>query len=183
MSFGGKNWTIDPADFQLSKLSTTNCLGAFFELATASSAPSWIVGDTFLVRLIPPPPSIIKTITTKLIEFYLFFFCRKMFTPSFAMTHFLLDLLNSPMRLWLRMIRVLKLLHLPSVLQQQLFLQLPLGAVRQNLNQLLAVWTIIIIVIILLQPMLLFLLPHFVLQVLLPLDICFKISLSYPTRY
>ena len=56
MSFGGKNWTIDPADFRLSKLSATQCLGAFFELATGSSAPSWIVGDTFLVR-IPPFPS------------------------------------------------------------------------------------------------------------------------------
>ena len=93
------------------------------------------------------------------------------------MTHFPLDLLNSPIRLWLRMVRVLKLLHLPSVLQQQLFLQLPLGAVRQNLNQLLAVGTIIVIVI-LLQLMLSFLWPHFVLQVLLLLDICFKISLS-----
>ncbi|KAF8801329.1 aspartic peptidase A1 [Phlegmacium glaucopus] len=48
MSFGGKNWTISPADFQLSKLTRTQCLGAFFELTTGSSAPSWIVGDTFL---------------------------------------------------------------------------------------------------------------------------------------
>jgi cathepsin D len=56
MSFGGKNWTIDPADFRLSKLSATQCLGAFFELATGSSAPSWIVGDTFLVRSNSPPP-------------------------------------------------------------------------------------------------------------------------------
>ena len=50
MSFGGKNWTISPADFQLSKLTKTQCLGAFFEIATGSSAPAWIVGDTFLVR-------------------------------------------------------------------------------------------------------------------------------------
>ena len=57
MSFGGKNWTIDPTDFRLSKLSATQCLGAFFELAAGSSAPSWIVGDTFLVRsnLLPNP--------------------------------------------------------------------------------------------------------------------------------
>ena len=137
MSFGGKNWTIDPVDFLLSKVSTTKCLGAFFELATASSAPSWIVGDTFLVRLISPP---YHRTTTKLIEFYpFFFFCRKMFTPSSAMIHSLLDLLNSLIQLWLRMVRMAKLLHLPSVLPLQLFLQLPLGALRQNLNQLLAV--------------------------------------------
>jgi len=48
MSFGGKNWTISPADFQLTKLVGNQCLGAFFEISTGSSAPSWIVGDTFL---------------------------------------------------------------------------------------------------------------------------------------
>jgi hypothetical protein len=52
MSFGGKNWTIDPADFRLQKLSSTECLGAFFEIDTGSSAPAWIVGDTFLVRFL-----------------------------------------------------------------------------------------------------------------------------------
>lgn len=50
IAFGGQNWPISAEDFQLTKLSSTQCLGAFFELTTGSSAPSWIVGDTFLVR-------------------------------------------------------------------------------------------------------------------------------------
>jgi cathepsin D len=49
MSFGGRMWSIDPADFNLAQLSQNMCLGAFFALDTGSSAPSWIVGDTFLV--------------------------------------------------------------------------------------------------------------------------------------
>jgi len=50
LSFGGsKSWTVSPADFQLSRLTRASCLGAFFELSTGSSAPSWVVGDTFLV--------------------------------------------------------------------------------------------------------------------------------------
>ncbi|KJA15228.1 hypothetical protein HYPSUDRAFT_48541 [Hypholoma sublateritium FD-334 SS-4] len=49
LSFGGaRSWTISPADFQLTRLTRTTCLGAFFELSTGSSAPAWIVGDTFL---------------------------------------------------------------------------------------------------------------------------------------
>ncbi|KAF5328166.1 hypothetical protein D9619_013433 [Psilocybe cf. subviscida] len=49
LSFGGhRGWTISPADFTLSRLTRTTCLGAFFELQTGSSAPQWIVGDTFL---------------------------------------------------------------------------------------------------------------------------------------
>ncbi|KAG6820410.1 hypothetical protein H0H93_000917 [Arthromyces matolae] len=48
MSFGGKDWPISEADFRLTQLSQDTCLGAFFELTTGSSAPSWIVGDTFL---------------------------------------------------------------------------------------------------------------------------------------
>ena len=56
MSFGGKYWTIDPADFRLQKITATTCLGAFFVMETGSSAPAWIVGDTFLVRSTPPPP-------------------------------------------------------------------------------------------------------------------------------
>ncbi|KII87254.1 hypothetical protein PLICRDRAFT_112830 [Plicaturopsis crispa FD-325 SS-3] len=48
MSFGGPSWTISPADFKLTQLSGGQCLGAFFELSTGSSAPAWIVGDTFL---------------------------------------------------------------------------------------------------------------------------------------
>jgi hypothetical protein len=69
MSFGGKNWTISPADFQLSRLTRTQCLGAFFELTTGSSTPSWIVGDTFLVCNLHP-------------LFFLSFFSKKKNTPS-----------------------------------------------------------------------------------------------------
>jgi cathepsin D len=48
MSFGGPLWSVSPADFQMSNLGDNNCVGAFFELDTGSSAPAWIVGDTFL---------------------------------------------------------------------------------------------------------------------------------------
>jgi len=48
LAFGGRTWTVDPADFQLTQLNSASCLGAFFDLKTGSSAPSWIVGDTFL---------------------------------------------------------------------------------------------------------------------------------------
>ncbi|OJA21662.1 hypothetical protein AZE42_09551 [Rhizopogon vesiculosus] len=49
ISFGGPSWPIAPADFLLTSLSQSQCIGAFFELSTGGSAPSWIVGDTFLV--------------------------------------------------------------------------------------------------------------------------------------
>lgn len=48
ISFGGPSWPISPADFQLTKISSSQCVGAFFELNTGGSAPNWIVGDTFL---------------------------------------------------------------------------------------------------------------------------------------
>ncbi|KAG1864833.1 aspartic peptidase domain-containing protein [Suillus subluteus] len=48
ISFGGPSWPISPADFQLTKISSSQCVGAFFELNTSGSAPNWIVGDTFL---------------------------------------------------------------------------------------------------------------------------------------
>ncbi|EGN95223.1 hypothetical protein SERLA73DRAFT_187569 [Serpula lacrymans var. lacrymans S7.3] len=48
ISFGGPSWSVSPADFQLTQLSQTQCVGAFFELSTGGNAPSWIVGDTFL---------------------------------------------------------------------------------------------------------------------------------------
>ncbi|KAG2355960.1 aspartic peptidase A1 [Suillus spraguei] len=48
ISFGGPSWPISPADFQLTKISSSQCVGAFFELNTSGSAPDWIVGDTFL---------------------------------------------------------------------------------------------------------------------------------------
>jgi hypothetical protein len=50
MTFGGRSWPISPADFKLTQVSDTQCIGAFFEMTTGSSAPAWIVGDTFLVR-------------------------------------------------------------------------------------------------------------------------------------
>ena len=49
ISFGSKVWTISPADFRIATLSNKQCLGAFFALTTGSSAPPWIIGDTFLV--------------------------------------------------------------------------------------------------------------------------------------
>ncbi|GLB43365.1 putative peptidase A1 family protein [Lyophyllum shimeji] len=48
MSFGGKNWPISESDFKLTQLTPSTCLGAFFVLSTGRSAPTWIVGDTFL---------------------------------------------------------------------------------------------------------------------------------------
>ncbi|KAG1780797.1 aspartic peptidase domain-containing protein [Suillus placidus] len=48
ISFGGPSWPISPADFLLTKISSSQCVGAFFELNTGGSAPNWIVGDTFL---------------------------------------------------------------------------------------------------------------------------------------
>jgi hypothetical protein len=53
LSFGGQSWSISPDDFELTKLSNSQCLGAFFELDTSQSSSgsseiSWIVGDTFL---------------------------------------------------------------------------------------------------------------------------------------
>lgn len=49
MTFGGQTWPIDPADFLLQDMGNNQCIGSFFELTTGGSAPSWIVGDTFLV--------------------------------------------------------------------------------------------------------------------------------------
>lgn len=48
ISFGGPSWSINPADFKLTQVSNSECVGAFFEMTTGSSAPAWIVGDTFL---------------------------------------------------------------------------------------------------------------------------------------
>ncbi|KAG6329157.1 hypothetical protein ID866_9933 [Astraeus odoratus] len=48
ISFGGPSWSISPADFQLTQVSSSQCIGAFFELSTSGSAPGWVVGDTFL---------------------------------------------------------------------------------------------------------------------------------------
>lgn len=48
MTFSSRTWSIDPADFLLMRSSSTMCVGAFFALNLSGSAPSWIVGDTFL---------------------------------------------------------------------------------------------------------------------------------------
>ena len=51
MTFGSSSvsWPISNADFLLMQASTTECVGAFFSLdTTGTSAPPWIVGDTFL---------------------------------------------------------------------------------------------------------------------------------------
>jgi len=48
MTFSSKTWTIDPADFLLMRVSSTQCVGAFFALSLSGSAPQWIIGDTFL---------------------------------------------------------------------------------------------------------------------------------------
>jgi len=53
ISFGGPSWSVSPADFQLVQLSSSQCVGAFFVLTATSggNGPSWVVGDTFLVRV------------------------------------------------------------------------------------------------------------------------------------
>ncbi|KAI6108840.1 aspartic peptidase domain-containing protein, partial [Pisolithus croceorrhizus] len=48
ISFGGPSWSVSPADFRLTQISSSDCIGAFFELSSGSGAPSWVVGDTFL---------------------------------------------------------------------------------------------------------------------------------------
>ena len=59
MSFGGKSWPINPLDFNVGQISNGPnpfCQGAIFDLSQGSnnvpgsSSPTWIVGDTFLVR-------------------------------------------------------------------------------------------------------------------------------------
>ena len=61
ISFGGKSWPIDPDDMNLGQLGGGLCVGAIFDLGLGSNIgsgggnPSWVVGDTFLVR---PPPRI-----------------------------------------------------------------------------------------------------------------------------
>ena len=62
LSFGGKLWPISTQDMNLGKVfqDSTQCLGAIFDFNTSfvipreSGTPSWVVGDTFLVRFLPP---------------------------------------------------------------------------------------------------------------------------------
>lgn len=49
LSFGGSTWSISPADFAYTQLTSTECIGAFFETNTGGSGtPTWIIGDAFL---------------------------------------------------------------------------------------------------------------------------------------
>jgi len=51
LSFGGNTWTMSSADFKFTSLSSSECIGAFFETSsttTTGSTPSWIIGDAFL---------------------------------------------------------------------------------------------------------------------------------------
>ncbi|KAG2065643.1 acid protease [Suillus decipiens] len=48
VSFGGATWSISPTDFAITQISSTECIGAFFEVSTGTGAPSWIFGDAFL---------------------------------------------------------------------------------------------------------------------------------------
>jgi len=49
-SFGGNTWTMSAADFAFTSISSSECIGAFFETTSTagSSTPSWIIGDAFL---------------------------------------------------------------------------------------------------------------------------------------
>ncbi|KAH8099326.1 aspartic peptidase domain-containing protein [Cristinia sonorae] len=64
LTFGssGRSWTISPADFEFQQIDSTNCVGSIFEISTGSSAPSWIIGDTFLKNVYSvfrsSPPSV-----------------------------------------------------------------------------------------------------------------------------
>lgn len=51
MRFGSSSisWPVSNADFSLMQISSSTCVGGFFALDTSgTSAPPWIVGDTFL---------------------------------------------------------------------------------------------------------------------------------------
>jgi hypothetical protein len=57
LSFGGNTWTMSSADFKFTSLSSSECIGAFFETSsttTTGSTPSWIIGDAFLVSRVLP---------------------------------------------------------------------------------------------------------------------------------
>ncbi|KAJ8095091.1 hypothetical protein PM082_010310 [Marasmius tenuissimus] len=62
IAFGGKSWTISNADFQVTSVGNSMCLGAFFGLETGNNLPSWIVGDAFLKNVYSvfryDPPSV-----------------------------------------------------------------------------------------------------------------------------
>ena len=58
ISFGGKSWPVNPADFNIGSTdnSGTTCVGGVFDLGQTiggggDDQPSWIIGDTFLVGI------------------------------------------------------------------------------------------------------------------------------------
>lgn len=57
-SFGGKSWPISTDDMNLGTVGGGMCLGGIFDLGLGSNIgsgggnPSWVVGDTFLVRTV-----------------------------------------------------------------------------------------------------------------------------------
>ncbi|KAG2364170.1 aspartic peptidase domain-containing protein [Suillus spraguei] len=62
VSFGGATWSISPTDFAVAQISSTECIGAFFEASAGTGAPSWIFGDAFLKNVYSvfrySPPSV-----------------------------------------------------------------------------------------------------------------------------
>jgi hypothetical protein len=58
ISFGGPSWPISLDDLNLGTISNGQCLGAIFDITQGSNVtpgqgnPSWIIGDTFLVRFL-----------------------------------------------------------------------------------------------------------------------------------
>jgi hypothetical protein len=57
MSFGGQAWAISSEDMNLGPVQkgSSMCIGAIFDLSlgadTGTGGPSWVIGDTFLVRV------------------------------------------------------------------------------------------------------------------------------------
>jgi hypothetical protein len=45
ISFGGQNWTISPADFQLTAYSSTECIGSFYEISLMGGTGEYAVVD------------------------------------------------------------------------------------------------------------------------------------------
>ncbi|KAG0692345.1 acid protease [Suillus ampliporus] len=47
-NFGGNSWSMSPADFTHTQVSSTGCIGAFFVTPLGRGSPSWVIGDAFL---------------------------------------------------------------------------------------------------------------------------------------
>jgi len=64
LSFGAQYWSISPDDFRLAFISSNTCISSFVNFDanvgntnTNTTAPSWLIGDTFLVRFLSFPSS------------------------------------------------------------------------------------------------------------------------------